>query len=93
MSLYVVIGYDTPSDRRRARLARLLKGYGERRQFSLFEARLSRTQWAALKAQLLRAIDPAEDNLAVYFLPPDAVERTLRVGNAAVKPLEEPDIL
>ena len=46
--LYLVIAYDTPDDRRRARLAKLLKGFGERRQYSVFEARLTREQWAHL---------------------------------------------
>ncbi|MFX8926207.1 CRISPR-associated endonuclease Cas2, partial [Acinetobacter baumannii] len=42
MDLYAIVAYDTPSDSRRAKLARLLKGFGERRQFSVFECRLRR---------------------------------------------------
>ena len=84
--LYLVIAYDTPDDRRRARLAKLLKGFGERRQCSVFEARLPRAQWAHLKGKL-------EDVLAVYFLPPEAVGRTWRIGHEGLKRLEDPDFV
>jgi CRISPR-associated protein Cas2 len=91
--LYIVVAYDTPSDRRRAGLARLLKGFGERRQFSLFECRLRREQWATLKGKLERLVVVGEDRLAVYFLSPEALGRTLRVGNEPIKPLDEPEII
>lgn len=91
--LYLVIAYDTPSDSRRAKLAKLLKGFGERRQYSVFEARLTREGWAHLKGKLEALIDPKEDILAVYFLPPEAVGRTYRIGHEGLKRLDEPDIV
>jgi CRISPR-associated protein Cas2 len=91
--LYLVIAYDTPDDRRRARLAKLLKSYGERRQYSVFEARLTREQWAHLKGKLEALVDKEQDVLAVYFLPPEAVRRTWRIGHQGIKRLEEPDIV
>ncbi|MCS7059435.1 MAG: CRISPR-associated endonuclease Cas2 [Meiothermus sp.] len=91
--LYLVIAYDTPSDSRRAKLARLLKGFGERRQYSVFEARLTREQWAHLKGQLEQLVDQKQDILAVYFLPPEALSRTFRVGHETLKCLKEPDII
>ncbi|RTI01411.1 CRISPR-associated endonuclease Cas2 [Thermus scotoductus] len=91
--LYLVIAYDTPDDRRRARLAKLLKSYGERRQYSVFEARLTREQWAHLKGKLEALVDKEQDVLAVYFLPPEAVQRTWRIGHQGIKRLEEPDIV
>lgn len=83
--LYLVIAYDTPDDRRRARLAKLLKGFGERRQYSVFEARLTREQWAHLKGKLEALVNKEEDVLAVYFLPPEAVGRTWRIGHEGLK--------
>jgi CRISPR-associated protein Cas2 len=93
LSLYLVIAYDTPSDRRRAKLAKLLKAFGERRQYSVFEARLKREQWARLKGELGKLVDPDEDVLAVYFLSPEALERTWRIGNEALRALQEPEII
>ena len=90
---YLVIAYDTPSDKRRRRMVKVLKTYGERRQYSLFEARVTRDQLATLKSKLVKIVDEAEDTLAVYFLAPEALGKTFRVGHEAVKPLNEPDFV
>lgn len=93
MELYAIVAYDTPSDSRRAKLARLLKGFGERRQFSVFECRLRREHWAALKARIEDLVNKDEDVLAVYFLSPEAAGRTYRVGHTAIKLLDEPEFI
>lgn len=90
---YLVIAYDSPSDKRRNKMAKLLKSYGERRQYSLFEARVTREQWASLQKELVKLTDESEDTLAVYFLPPEGLSRTFRVGHEALKSLEEPDFV
>ena len=93
MTYYLVIAYDTPSDKRRNKLVKLLKNYGERRQYSLFELRVSKDQLAKLKQGILKVVDEAEDTLAIYFLSPETLKRTLRVGHAELKSLEEPDFV
>ncbi len=90
---YLVIAYDTPNDKRRNKIVKVLKRFGERRQYSLFEARVTRDQLATLKRELVRHTDEAEDTLAIYFLPPDSLKRTFRIGHSALKPLEEPDFV
>lgn len=93
MAYYLVIAYDTPSDKRRNKLVKLLKNYGERRQYSLFELRVSKDQLAKLKQGILRVVDEAEDTLAIYFLSPETLKRTLRIGHSELKSLEEPDFV
>ena len=44
-----VIAYDSPSDKRRRKLAKLLEGYGERLQWSVFECRLQPHQLQQLR--------------------------------------------
>ena len=44
-----VIAYDSPSNKRRRKLAKLLEGYGERLQWSVFECRLQPHQVARLR--------------------------------------------
>lgn len=90
---YIIAAYDTPSDSRRAKLARILKGFGERRQFSVFECRLKREHWALLKGKIEQLVNKDEDVLAVYFLSPDAVGRTYRIGHEGIKRLEDPDFV
>lgn len=61
----VIIAYDTPSDRRRRHMARLLDAHGERVQKSVFEAHLTATQMAWMTRRLEALIDPAEDKVHV----------------------------
>jgi len=64
-----VISYDIPVDRRRAKIAKLLEGFGQRVQYSVFECDLTEPEYAALKRKLQRALKPAEgDSLRTYRL-------------------------
>jgi CRISPR-associated protein Cas2 len=90
---YLVIAYDTPSDKRRTKIVNVLKRFGERRQYSLFEARVKRDQLATLKRDLLNIVDEVEDTLAIYFLTPESLGKTFRIGHSELKPLEEPDFV
>ena len=90
---YIIIAYDIPSDKRRGKIAKLLKSYGERRQYSLFEARLNKEQLSSLKAKLHKLIDEAEDTLAMYYLSPENLKKTWRIGHEAIRQHSEPDFV
>lgn len=81
MSTLYVIAYDTPSDRRRRRLARLLEGYGVRVQDSLFECWLDGRQKAGLVRRLRRELDEAVDKVRIYTLCGRDVADVLWAGN------------
>lgn len=66
--MFHVISYDIPDDRRRNQLAKVLKGFGTRVQYSVFEAHLTRTQFEQMKRAVARVIDPAEDSVRYYTL-------------------------
>ena len=66
--MFYVISYDIPDDKRRNQLAKVLKGFGTRVQYSVFEAHLSRTQYAELKRAVTRVIDLSEDSVRYYAL-------------------------
>ena len=93
MSLYLVVAYDIPDDKRRLRVAQVLEGYGERTQFSVFELRLEREHFATLKHRLKELIKPETDRLSIYFLTPEALKRTIRIGTEEVGKLDEPMLL
>ena len=63
-----VIAYDSPSNKRRRKLAKLLEGYGERLQMSVFECRLQPHQLARLR-QMLARIATADDSVRVWSVP------------------------
>ena len=66
--MFYVISYDIPDDKRRSQLAKVLKGFGTRVQYSVFEAHLTRTQYADLKRAVDRVIDLSEDSVRYYAL-------------------------
>ena len=90
---YLIIAYDTPSDKRRSKIVKILKRYGERRQYSLFEARVTKDQFSKLKQGLIKNTNEAEDTLAIYHLTADTLKRTFRIGHNELKSLEEPDFV
>ncbi len=66
--MFYVISYDIPDDSRRNQLAKALKGFGTRVQYSVFEAHLSRGKYAELKRAVDRVIAPSEDSVRYYRL-------------------------
>ena len=63
---FLLVSYDVVDDRRRARVHRLLAGFGAWVQFSVFECYLTKRQQVELAARLARAIEPAHDHVRLY---------------------------
>lgn len=78
-----VICYDVPDDKRRTRLAKCLDGYGDRVQYSVFEAVLDRALFDNLVEDARRILDPEEDRLAAYGLCAACARRAVRLGREA----------
>ena len=87
-----VICYDVPNDRRRGQLAKRLDGYGDRVQYSVFDAVLDRALFDRLTGDIKQTIDPTEDRVTVYALCGSCEKRRVRLGIDAGKELpgEEP---
>jgi len=83
--MLVLITYDvtteTPEGQRRLRrVAKVCQNYGQRVQKSVFECLVDPTQWAVLRGQLVKAIEPNEDSLRFYFLGKNWKPRVEHVG-------------
>ncbi len=63
--VYILVIYDIINDKKRNKLAKLLKGYGFRIQKSAFEARISAGKYRKLLKEL-EAFGNAEDCIRVY---------------------------
>jgi len=64
----VWIAYDIRSPQRWRQVYRIVKGYGGRLQFSVFECLLSETQLAELRARLDPILDHNHDRLMIARL-------------------------
>ena len=83
--MYLVISYDIPEDKRRTKIHKVLKSYGQWMQFSVFECELTETQYAKLRSRLGKLIKPDQDSVQFYFLCACCKEKVERIGGEAVR--------
>lgn len=94
-TLFYLIIYDLPdtkpANKRRTRLHKLLSGYGNWTQYSVFECFLTTVQFTKLQIQIEKLIKPNEDSVRMYVLDAKAIKRTITYGSE--KPRQEETIV
>lgn len=78
--MFTIISYDIVEDKRRTKVMKLLKGYGTRVQYSVFECMLDGPTFADLGRALREQIDPNTDSVRCYRLDVEAVQRIAIFG-------------
>jgi len=78
--MYWVVSYDIPDNKRRTKVAKLLEGYGQRTQYSVFECDINNDQRDTLEERLTRLIEPQEDDIRFYPLNEADVKRVRILG-------------
>lgn len=83
-----VISYDISDPRRWRRVFRIMKGYGEWLQLSVFQCRLSRTRVLQLEAALKEAMNQNEDHVLILDIgPADTVSPQVRSLGKLYRPV------
>jgi CRISPR-associated protein Cas2 len=85
-----VVSYDIVDDRRRTRLANVLKDFGTRVQFSVFECRLDSGQLDILARRLRQVIDESKDSVRIYRICQECVTKAAILGAGELS--EDPDV-
>ena len=86
--MFVVISYDIQDDKRRGRIFKTLKNFGQWMQYSVFECELENLQFLKLKDRLDHLIEAdKDDSVRFYFLCESCKHQVERVGGE--KPREE----
>lgn len=80
-----IVCYDIPSEKRRRRLARALQGWGQRVQYSVFEAQLAPTVFDKFLADIRAVIDAQHDSVLIYSLCATCRGRTVAIGKVAAE--------
>jgi CRISPR-associated protein Cas2 len=83
--MFVAISYDIPDDKRRTKIHKILKSYGQWMQYSVFECDLTDTQYAKLRARLSKLIKPDQDSIRFYFLCGCCHPKIERIGGVTVR--------
>lgn len=86
---FYIICYDTPSDRRRRKLHKLLKNYAVAVQKSVFETFLDGPLFDKLLKKICSLMDEAVDSVRIYGLSKTTQKRMKVIGYPGK--LEDPD--
>jgi CRISPR-associated protein Cas2 len=76
--MFYLVSYDIPDDRRRTRLAKTIKDFGDRVQYSVFECNLDGNLLDEMIARIQKTVDQDEDSVRIYALCA-ACERVIRI--------------
>jgi CRISPR-associated protein Cas2 len=68
MRRHYVVSYDISDDRRRTQVFKMLYGYGDHAQYSVFFCELSARELAILRTKLREAINNGEDQVMLIDL-------------------------
>jgi len=66
--MFFVVSYDIVDDKRRAKVAEVLKDYGMRVQYSVFECEFNEKMLRKMVKELLKYVKMKEDSIRVYRL-------------------------
>lgn len=80
--IFVVVTYDVADDRRRTKVMKMLEGYGQHVQESVFDCHLDRATYREMVGRLRKLIDAKSDNIRLYHLCQADVGRIKRMGIA-----------
>lgn len=84
--MFVVVSYDISEDKRRTKIHKMLKSYGQWMQYSLFECDLTKTDYAKMRSRLAKMIKPEEkDSIRFYFLCACCQGKVERIGGEQVR--------
>lgn len=89
--MFYAISYKISDDRRRLKVAKVLKDSGQRVQRSVFEANLEAGQVKRLKKRVGPLINPEEDSLRIYPLCAACVPRVEVLGTGVVA--QDPEVI
>ena len=79
--MYLVVSYDIHDDKRRNRIHKVLKNFGERIQFSVFECELTKEQILRMQHALKHIIkEDDRDSVRFYHLCDSCKGKIDRIG-------------
>ena len=86
-SSFYVVAYDISDDKRRTKVHKVLKGFGEWTEFSLFECFLTKKELLQMRAKLDKLLDSRADRVRIYTLCETCLAKIETVGIA--EPVEQ----
>ena len=80
--MFIVVTYDIVDDKIRTRLFKLLKRYGDRVQYSIFECEISPDQFRKMRDEIADIISGDDGDLRYYEVCAECRRRIMSFGRA-----------
>lgn len=94
MERLYIVSYDIREQRRWRQVFRVMKGYGEWLQLSVFQCRLSKTRLLQLEQALAETIDQKEDHVLIVDIgPADSVAPHVKSLGKVFQPVEKKAVI
>ncbi len=84
---FYIVAYDIPSNKRRNKVHKILSGFGEWTQYSLFELFVTDKELVLLQNKLEKVLDAEKDSVRFYPLCASCLKQVETVGS---EPPKEP---
>jgi len=78
---FYIVAYDMASDKRRNKVHKILSGFGQWTQFSLFELFITDKELVLLQNKLEKVINPEKDSVRFYPLCAACLKQVETVGS------------
>ncbi len=79
--MYIIISYDIKNDKRRTKIHKALKDYGDWVQYSVFECDLTQKEFVKLRHRLKKLLDDNDDDsVRFYVLCEECRHKVERIG-------------
>ena len=66
--MYIIVSYDIVNDKKRNKVAKVMKNYGKRVQKSVFECLIDDKEYVEMKNKLEMIINLETDSIRFYFI-------------------------
>lgn len=73
--MFIVVSYDIPDDKRRTKVMKTLKDFGQHVQYSVFECELKKEDYSRMQQRLKKLVNPRQDNIRFYLISADDAKR------------------
>jgi CRISPR-associated protein Cas2 len=87
--MFILVAYDIPDDKRRNKIFKIMKDYGKRVQYSVFECILEKKVFNEMINKINQIVDINNDSVRIYYLCEDCYKKVDVLGLGEVLYEEE----
>ena len=86
--MFYLVSYDIPDDKRRTKLAKAIKDFGDRVQYSVFECLLDDGLFIQMTDRITSIIDINDDSVRIYKMCGSCEKQIQIIGQGDISKIE-----